>query len=210
MNRCDWRSQIPNRNVFCLWSRQSSRRRPIHWGIIDWRDFWGCNFEAQVSAVSKSQRFRDATWSPFPCFLGFPCFFAIAVFLTFWGRFCFLFQGFWGLLCPRSKDNRKRKQPRKSKKEGKGDHGKAPHHEDPAVTQGDQESWKLGGTATNQNMMALPCGLACSNRLEYFYIFRGQKNRPRKKNKFLGTEVPRNFSDQCSLDFAYFLCLFLF
>ena len=39
---------------------------------------------------------------------------------------------------------------------------------------------------------------------------RGQKNRPRKKkkNKFLGTEVPRNFSDQCSLDFAYFLCLF--
>ena len=38
--------------------------------------------------------------------------------------------------------------------------------------------------------------------------FRGQKNRPRKKNKFLGTEVPRNFSDQCSLDFAYFLCLF--
>ena len=39
-------------------------------------------------------------------------------------------------------------------------------------------------------------------------IFRGQKNRTRKKNKFLGTEVPRNFSDQCSLDFAYFLCLF--
>ena len=37
---------------------------------------------------------------------------------------------------------------------------------------------------------------------------RGQKNRTRKKNKFLGTEVPRNFSDQCSLDFAYFLCLF--
>ena len=30
----------------------------------------------------------------------------------------------------------------------------------------------------------------------------------KKKNKFLGTEVPRNFSDQCSLDFAYFLCLF--
>ena len=39
-------------------------------------------------------------------------------------------------------------------------------------------------------------------------MFRGQKNRPRKKNKFLGREVPRNFSDQCSLDFAYFLCLF--
>ena len=38
--------------------------------------------------------------------------------------------------------------------------------------------------------------------------FRGQKSRTRKKNKFLGTEVPRNFSDQCSLDFAYFLCLF--
>ena len=37
---------------------------------------------------------------------------------------------------------------------------------------------------------------------------RGQKNRTRKKNKFLGTEVPRNSSDQCSLDFAYFLCLF--
>ena len=35
-------------------------------------------------------------------------------------------------------------------------------------------------------------------------VFRGQKNRTRKKNKFLGTEVPRNFSDQCSLDFAYF------
>ena len=34
---------------------------------------------------------------------------------------------------------------------------------------------------------------------------RGQKNRTRKKNKFLGTEVPRNFLDQCSLDFAYFL-----
>ena len=30
----------------------------------------------------------------------------------------------------------------------------------------------------------------------------------KKKIKFLGTEVPRNFSDQCSLDFAYFLCLF--
>ena len=29
-----------------------------------------------------------------------------------------------------------------------------------------------------------------------------------KKNKFLGTEVPRNFSDPCSLDFANFLCLF--
>ena len=39
-------------------------------------------------------------------------------------------------------------------------------------------------------------------------ISRGQKSRTRKKNKFLGTEVPRNFWDQCSLDFAYFLCLF--
>ena len=39
-------------------------------------------------------------------------------------------------------------------------------------------------------------------------FIRGQKNRTRKKNKFLGTEVPRNFSDQCSLDFTYFLCLF--
>ena len=39
-------------------------------------------------------------------------------------------------------------------------------------------------------------------------VSRGQKNHPRKKNKFLRTEVPRNFSDQCSLDFAYFLCLF--
>ena len=37
---------------------------------------------------------------------------------------------------------------------------------------------------------------------------RGQKNRPKKKKQFLGTEVPRNFSDQCSLDFACFLCLF--
>ena len=36
----------------------------------------------------------------------------------------------------------------------------------------------------------------------------GRKTAPKKKNKFLGTEVPRNFSDQCSLDFAYFLCLF--
>ena len=43
---------------------------------------------------------------------------------------------------------------------------------------------------------------------KFHVIVRGQKNRPRKKNKFLGTEVPRNFSDQCSLDFAYFLCLF--
>ena len=36
----------------------------------------------------------------------------------------------------------------------------------------------------------------------------GRKTAQEKKNKFLGTEVPRNFSDQCSLDFAYFLCLF--
>ena len=35
-----------------------------------------------------------------------------------------------------------------------------------------------------------------------------QTAQEKKKNKFLGTEVPRNFSDQCSLDFAYFLCLF--
>ena len=33
----------------------------------------------------------------------------------------------------------------------------------------------------------------------------GRKTAQEKKNKFLGTEVPRNFSDQCSLDFAYFL-----
>ena len=39
-------------------------------------------------------------------------------------------------------------------------------------------------------------------------FFRGQKKPHKKKTKFLGTEVPRNFSDQCSLDFAYFLCLF--
>ena len=52
--------------------------------------------------------------------------------------------------------------------------------------------------------------------VNFFYAFlgafhafnRGQKNRTIKKNKFLGTEVPRNFSDQCSLDFAYFLCLY--
>ena len=37
---------------------------------------------------------------------------------------------------------------------------------------------------------------------------RGAEKPPKKKNQFLGTEVPRNFSDQCSLDFAYFLCLF--
>ena len=37
---------------------------------------------------------------------------------------------------------------------------------------------------------------------------RGAEKPHKKKNKFLGTEVPRNFSDQCSLDFAYFLCLF--
>ena len=36
----------------------------------------------------------------------------------------------------------------------------------------------------------------------------GRKTAQTKKNKFLGTEVPKNFSDQCSLDFAYFLCLF--
>ena len=52
----------------------------------------------------------------------------------------------------------------------------------------------------------------CRGFLEDFsgHFFRGQKKfkPPKKKNKFLGTEVPRNFSDQCSLDFAYFLCLF--
>ena len=36
----------------------------------------------------------------------------------------------------------------------------------------------------------------------------GKTAQEKKKKKFLGTEVPRNFSDQCSLDFAYFLCLF--
>ena len=36
----------------------------------------------------------------------------------------------------------------------------------------------------------------------------GGRKTAQEKNKFLGTEVPRNFSDQCSLDFAYFLCLF--
>ena len=36
----------------------------------------------------------------------------------------------------------------------------------------------------------------------------GRKTAQEKKNKFLGTDVPRNFSDQCSLDFASFLCLF--
>ena len=36
----------------------------------------------------------------------------------------------------------------------------------------------------------------------------GRKTAQEKKNKFLGTEVPRNFSDQCSLDFACFLCVF--
>ena len=40
-----------------------------------------------------------------------------------------------------------------------------------------------------------------------FGILGGRKTA-QEKNKFLGTEVPRNFSDQCSLDFAYFLCLF--
>ena len=35
----------------------------------------------------------------------------------------------------------------------------------------------------------------------------GAEKPHKKKNKFLGTEVPRNFSDQCSLDFAYFLIL---
>ena len=39
-------------------------------------------------------------------------------------------------------------------------------------------------------------------------ILGGRRTAQEKKNKFLGTEVPRNFSDQCSLDFAYFLCLF--
>ena len=39
-------------------------------------------------------------------------------------------------------------------------------------------------------------------------VFLGGRKTAQKKNKFLGTEVPRNFSDQCSLDFAYFLCLF--
>ena len=38
-------------------------------------------------------------------------------------------------------------------------------------------------------------------------IYRGQKTA-QEKNKFLGTEVPKNFSDQCSLDFACFLCVF--
>ena len=33
----------------------------------------------------------------------------------------------------------------------------------------------------------------------------GGRKTAQEKNKFLGTEVPRNFSDQCSLDFAYFL-----
>ena len=37
---------------------------------------------------------------------------------------------------------------------------------------------------------------------------KGAEKPHKKKIKFLGTEVPRNFSDQCSLDFAYFLCLF--
>ena len=36
----------------------------------------------------------------------------------------------------------------------------------------------------------------------------GGRKTAQEKNKFLGTEVPRNFSDQCSLDFANFLCLF--
>ena len=40
------------------------------------------------------------------------------------------------------------------------------------------------------------------------YLLGGRKTAQEKKIKFLGTEVPRNFSDQCSLDFAYFLCLF--
>ena len=37
---------------------------------------------------------------------------------------------------------------------------------------------------------------------------RGQKNRTRKKTNSWERRFPGTFSDQCSLDFAYFLCLF--
>ena len=45
------------------------------------------------------------------------------------------------------------------------------------------------------------------NSLRCWSNIRGQKNRPRKKTNSW-ERVPRNFSDQSSLDFACFLCLF--
>ena len=50
--------------------------------------------------------------------------------------------------------------------------------------------------------------LAVVHEVDASQISNGAEKPHKKKNKFLGTEVPRNFSDQCSLDFAYFLCLF--
>ena len=41
-----------------------------------------------------------------------------------------------------------------------------------------------------------------------FLSLLGGRKTAQEKKKILGTEVPTNFSDQCSLDVAYFLCLF--
>ena len=60
-------------------------------------------------------------------------------------------------------------------------------------------SWGPGFQTSRQTAVCPKALLRCLG---------GRKTAQEKKNKFLGTGVPRNFSDQCSLDFAYFLCLF--